>query len=104
MRGRLDLLYSLESRLEEMKEDVNPSNLPSENTCESAKERVQWALTIVKEQLVIFEALLVDLRIATESVSGIKGTQICVPSIYIGTKLTLPCHSSFSSNPLNKTS
>jgi len=50
--------------------DIPPTTPSHETMCDSAKERVNWAISLVREPLTVCEALLVDLRLSTEAVSG----------------------------------
>ncbi|SPO06039.1 uncharacterized protein DNG_08728 [Cephalotrichum gorgonifer] len=79
MRGRLTLLENLESFLSEIDPDregkADNEDPVSPTQCESALGRVQWALPLVKEQLSICEALLVDLRLSTEALFQLKSIE-----------------------------
>lgn len=75
--------------------------------CESARQRIEWALSILTRNLKCFESLLVDLRFATDAVSlnlhfpnklldAIR-LQLCASSLELPQKLATS-HSSYTNH------
>ncbi|KEZ45401.1 hypothetical protein SAPIO_CDS1691 [Scedosporium apiospermum] len=85
LRGRLSMLetlkLSIDQREAEMARDgavdvdIPPTTPSHETMCDSAKERVNWAISLVKEPLTVCEALLVDLRLSTEALFQLKSIE-----------------------------
>lgn len=63
---------------DEEEEKLVPNSERDEGSCESAKERILWALTIVSDQEKAFQSLLEDLRLATQAVSIFHESQLYI--------------------------
>jgi hypothetical protein len=70
LKGKIAMLNQLLNNVatDEKKEFIRKDDRDS-GSCESAKERIEWALEIIKDQNSTFESLLEDLRLATQAVS-----------------------------------